>query len=73
MSVEQIVSEVFEVPLTEINDEKTLQGFESWDSMTHMMLITTLEDSLNIRFEGEEIITVETIGQLKGLVALKSA
>lgn len=72
MSVEQIVSEVFEVPLNEIADDKKLHDFEAWDSMVHMMLITTLEDTLGIRFEGEEIIALETIGQLKEMVGQKT-
>lgn len=71
MSVEQIVSEVFNIPESGLSDEQVLQEIESWDSMAHMMLITTIEDNLEIRFEGEEIISIETVGQLKKLVAQK--
>lgn len=73
MSVEQIVSEVFNVPESDLSDDQQLQEIESWDSMVHMMLITTIEDNLEVRFEGEEIISVETVGQLKELVEKKRA
>ncbi|PWL27235.1 acyl carrier protein [uncultured Roseivirga sp.] len=72
MTIEEIVSEVFNVSKEEVTEEKKFFDFAAWDSMSHMMLITTVEDSFQIQFEGEEIITMETIGQLKTLVSEKS-
>lgn len=73
MSVENIVSEVFNVSEADLSDDQRLQALESWDSMAHMMLITNIEDTFEIRFEGEEIISVETIGELKNLVSQKKS
>lgn len=68
MTVENIVSEVFNVSEGELHNEQALQALDSWDSMAHMMLITTIEDAFSIQFDGEEIISVSTIGELKKLV-----
>lgn len=52
----KVFMDIFNVESAELNDNFTFQSKEIWDSMTHMSLITELEESFNIMFETDDII-----------------
>lgn len=53
---QKIFEETFNVSAEELNESFTFKDVDSWDSMTHMTLITELEDTFDIMFETEDII-----------------
>lgn len=54
--------------LTENSRFEKVQG---WDSLGHMKIISEIEKSLNISFDIDEIIGVNTVGKLIRLVKKK--
>ena len=54
--------------LTENSRFEKVQG---WDSLWHMKIISEIEKSLNISFDIDEIIGVNTVGKLIRLVKKK--
>ena len=44
-----ILCEVFRLKGNELDDKLTMEDIESWDSLTHMDLITSIEEGLNIQ------------------------
>ncbi|NHI95069.1 MAG: acyl carrier protein [Candidatus Lokiarchaeota archaeon] len=53
--VKDLFLSIFDVDQTEIIDEFSPQTNESWDSITHLMIITELEDMFSTSFN-EDII-----------------
>jgi acyl carrier protein len=53
--LKKIVSEILEVEIERINDETSPQNIESWDSLKHIYLVTSIEEEFNVRFSDEEI------------------
>ncbi len=51
-----IISKVFSVPLTEINDESSPETIESWDSFNGLVLVDDLESNFNVKFTVSEIM-----------------
>ena len=43
-----IISKVFSVPISEINDESGPETIESWDSFNGLILVDELESSFNL-------------------------
>ena len=62
---EKIVMDVFDIDISEINDETTPDDLELWDSVTHMDLVARFEDTFDLQFEVEEITEMDTIGNMK--------
>jgi acyl carrier protein len=51
----EIMSEVFEIPVSEFPAEIKQENIDNWDSLRHLNLIVELEDVFDKSFEPEEI------------------
>ena len=68
MKLYELISEAFSVKVSEITDDTRFLSLEEWDSMSHMMFITNLESSYNVDFEGDDIVSVTSVKELKELL-----
>jgi len=60
-----IISKVFSVQISEINDESGPETIESWDSFNGLILVDELESSFNIKFSVSEIVDVKNVKDIK--------
>ena len=60
-----IISKVFSIPISEINDESGPETIESWDSFNGLILVDELESNFNIKFSVSEIIDVKNVEDIK--------
>ena len=65
----EIVSKILLIDESKIADDLKRADLESWDSMTHLILISELEQNFNITFNDDDIASIASIQDLK--VALK--
>ena len=68
MKLYEIIGETFGVNQSEISDSTVFLELDGWDSMAHMMFITSLEEEYSIDFEGDDIVDVSNVGELKELL-----
>ena len=61
----EIVSKVFSVPISEINDESSPETIESWDSFRGLVLVDEIESNFDVKFSISEIIDVKNIKDIK--------
>ena len=60
-----IISKVFSVPISEINDESSPETIESWDSFRGLVLVDEIESNFNVKFSVSEIIDVKNVKDIK--------
>ena len=60
-----VISKVFSVQISEINDESSPETIESWDSFNGLILVDELESNFNIKFSVSEIIDVKNVKDIK--------
>ena len=60
-----IISKVFSVPISEINDESSPETIESWDSFNGLILVDELESNFNVKFSVSERIDVKNVKDIK--------
>jgi len=60
-----IISKVFSVQISEINDESNPETIESWDSFNGLILVDELESNFNIKFTVSEIVDVKNVKDIK--------
>ena len=60
-----IISKVFSVQISEINDESSPETIEAWDSFNGLILVDELESNFNIKFTVSEIIDVKNVKDIK--------
>ena len=51
----EVMSFVFEVPVSDLNEESSQDTIESWDSVKHLNLIVALEEEFGIEIPIEEV------------------
>lgn len=70
MTLEKVFAEVFSIPESSIADMMELRQINSWDSMSHMVLISRIEEVFNIQLTGDEIADLRTVADARA--ALRS-
>ena len=61
----KIISEVMNIPISEINDSLGPEDIEKWDSFNGLVLLDELESGFNVSFSLDEIPDVKTIKDIK--------
>lgn len=67
-----ILEKIFQIPSEKITDKISQENLESWDSMTHLILITELEESFNIQITEEDILAMKTVSDIKNVLTKNS-
>lgn len=65
MELAEIIEEVFNLKRDEQKDDISFASLDEWDSMTHMLFITQIEENFSVELTGDEIADIKTIGDLK--------
>ncbi|MCD6064242.1 MAG: acyl carrier protein [Flavipsychrobacter sp.] len=73
MTLAEIIKDSFSLKEQDQNDSVVLNSLEEWESMAHMLFITRVEESYGIEFTGEDILNMQTIGDIKKVLSEKGA
>lgn len=65
MTLENIFVEVFAIPEGTVTDTLELRQISSWDSMSHMFLITRIEEVFSVQLTGDEIADMKSVGDAR--------
>jgi acyl carrier protein len=71
MTLAEIIKDSFSLKESEQNDSIVLNSLEEWESMAHMLFITRVEENFEIEFSGEDILNMQSIGDIKRVLAEK--
>lgn len=65
---DNVFMNVFNVSKEILNDSFTFSNVEEWDSVMHMVLISQLEDTFDIMFDTEDILSFESYENGKKII-----
>lgn len=66
-----VFHEVFNDNTIVLRDDMTAADVKNWDSLTHMMMITKVEELFEIRFKLKELNKLKNVGNLCDIIAEK--
>lgn len=66
-----IFRKVFNNQSLELKDELTANDVAGWDSLTHMLLITEIENEFSIKFKLKELNKMRNVGDMIEIILLK--
>jgi len=72
-NVETVVAEVLQVSAGTITDDLAMKDLDAWDSLKHMELIVSLEGSFDIQLTFEEIVAMQSVGEIKRVLKERGA
>jgi len=70
--ISNVLISILEHSNFEMHDELTAKDVDGWDSLSHMMIITKIEEEFGIRFKLRELNKLKNMGALVSLVQSKS-
>lgn len=68
-----VFREVFNDNNIELRQEMTADDVENWDSLTHMLMITKVEEEFGVKFKLKELNKLKQVGDIISLVEEKTA
>ena len=63
-----IFREIFNDREIVINSKMTAQDIDNWDSLTHMLLISKIEEEFEIKFKLKELNNLNNVGNLVEII-----
>jgi acyl carrier protein len=70
IEIGKILLSVFKKDI-EIHDALSAKDVEGWDSLTHMVIITKIEDHFSVKFKLRDLNKLNNMGNLLDLVKAK--
>lgn len=67
----EVFHEVFNDNNIVLRDDMTAQDVENWDSLTHMLMITKVEEVFEIKFKLKELNKLKMVGDLINTIETK--
>jgi len=64
-NLKEITSKILLIDPDDINDGTSRKDVKSWDSMSHLMLVTEIESAFGIMMSDDDITGIRTFGDMK--------
>ena len=62
-----VFSDVFDEDIV-VTDETTAADVADWDSLTHITLISEVEDAFGIKFSMKDVLGMKNVGELADII-----
>lgn len=63
----EIFRDIFDEDVT-VHDETTTADIEDWDSLTHITLISEVEDAFHIKFSMKQVLGMKNVGEMADII-----
>ena len=63
----EVFSDVFDEEIT-ITPETTAADIEEWDSLTHITLISEVEDTFDMKFSMKDVLGMKNVGEMADII-----
>ena len=64
----QSFSVALNVAVDQVSDELTYQSITEWDSITHMVLISQLEDDFGVSIDTDDVIDMSSVAKAQEIL-----
>ena len=69
--LEYLISEILHIPEDKVTDDLTMSEVETWDSLEHMNMVASLEQSFGVEYTFDEIVHMQSVGEIKRVLRSK--
>ncbi|MCF7560777.1 acyl carrier protein [Sabulilitoribacter multivorans] len=70
-TIRQVLESILNHNNFEMHDELTAKDVDGWDSLSHMMIITKIEEAFNIKFKLRDLNKLKNMGSLVSVIQSK--
>ena len=66
-----LLAETFSTEQATLDDEASPERISGWDSLTHITLIMTIEDTFGVKFTTREVMGFQNVGEMLSCLSKK--
>jgi acyl carrier protein len=70
--IEILMADLFNLNSKDITDSLAMANTDGWDSLKHMELIVSIEETFGVELTIEEIVAMQTLKDIKKILKEKS-
>lgn len=67
----EVFQDVFDDDSITVNERTTAADIEDWDSLSHITLISAVEDEFRMKFSMKEVVEMKNVGEMVAIVAAR--
>jgi acyl carrier protein len=56
--LKKVLSNILDIPETEINEQSSMKSISNWDSLKHIQLMTAIEEEFEVTLSLEDMIAM---------------
>ena len=64
----EVFQDVFDDDSIYVNDETTASDIEDWDSLSHITLLSAVEDEFGIEFSMGQTVKLKNVGEMVDII-----
>ncbi len=64
----EIFRDVFDDESLTVTEETSAADIEDWDSLTHITLISEVEDAFDMKFSMKEVVGMKNVGEMADII-----
>ena len=66
--IKKILSKVLEIEENSITEKTSPDNVATWDSFNSLMLVSELENSFNVKFTTQEVVSIRSVKNIKDIL-----
>ena len=66
--INEIFADVFDDDSIVVTEETSAKDIEDWDSLTHITLISAVEEAFDIKFAMKDVIGMQNVGEMVDII-----
>lgn len=67
----KVFQDVFDDDSITVSQNTTAADIEDWDSLSHITLISAVEDEFRMKFSMKEVVEMKNVGEMAAIVAAR--
>jgi acyl carrier protein len=69
MSLQEVFAKALGIDLAKVTDSLTYQSIPQWDSLSHMILISEIENTYGVMLDTDELLDLSSVAKAREILA----
>ncbi len=65
----EVFQDVFDDDSITVTERTTAADIEDWDSLSHITLVSAVEDEFRMKFSMKEVVEMKNVGEMAAIIA----
>ena len=67
----EVFQDVFDDDSITVTERTTAADIEDWDSLSHITLVSAVEDEFRMKFSMKEVVEMKNVGEMVAIIAAR--